>query len=59
MSVLVITKHSEMHLHVREEAVGKRCMLQHIIFWERSGTSLKAYIYSQVRLCLRSRKESV
>lgn len=41
MSVLVITKHSEMHLHVREEAVGKRCMLQHIIFWEKIRYKLK------------------
>lgn len=41
MSVLVIAKHSEMHLHGREEAVGKRSVLQHSIFWEKFRYKLK------------------
>jgi len=59
MSPLVKTKHNEMHLHDREEAVGIRSVLQHIMFWEKTGTSLKGYVHSQIRLSLRSVKESV
>lgn len=30
-----------MHLHDREETIGKRSMLQHIIFWEKIRYKLK------------------